>query len=498
MVSITAPPTVLTMEDYERDWRSQGWRLIIIGPTSTWREDWGEWEAIRDIVQNALDEAEAYQWGRDAQGLWIRDAGRGVAVADFLLGPPRLKPDHARGKYGEGMKIAALALLRRGYPVHVETVGRDIWMVFLEQKVNGRARTLAALWRDGSRAEGTVFHIINYAGSAYEDRFAVNLPRSAIVAEAPSPVIVPKQRYNQLISHSFPGGSRLFARDIYMRDINSPYSYNLWGFALAPDRHGPKDEADLWTDVGRLWCCVTRVDLIEVLLKMVKQPPLLESDESHRINMGAWDMGQEPVSGKDYADFITENAPLWQRAWRTICGDNAVIRTSDRWDGTVKHLGYEPISLQWGVGDTLARAILTDAALIKASQERLREVEVIPDTRLTSRQRAHLELARSIAHEVCRVRRVSAVHAAIIPPASDRVRTAGLYSRTSEEIYIAADQLESGKATVDTVIHEIAHHTSGADDLESAHSEAMTGVAAQVVRSTAKGVFDSHLAEVAW
>jgi hypothetical protein len=59
-----------------------------------------------------------------------------------------------------------------------------------------------------------------------------------------------------------------------------------------------------------------------------------------------------------------------------------------------------------------------------------------------------------------------------------------MYSRTTMEIYIAADQLERGRTTVDTVIHEIAHHTSGAEDLEEAHSEAMTRVAAKVVEMT--------------
>ncbi len=107
------------MDEYQAQWKPQGWELIIIGPTSTWRQDWGEWEAIRDIVQNALDECEYYKWGYDERGLYIRDVGKGVAVADFLLGPPKLKPAYARGRFGEGMKIACLALIRDGYPVHV-------------------------------------------------------------------------------------------------------------------------------------------------------------------------------------------------------------------------------------------------------------------------------------------------------------------------------------------------------------------------------------------
>jgi len=510
MVIATSPPRVLSTEEYQTHWQPEGWQLIIIGPTSTWRQDWGEWEAIRDIVQNALDEAEAYRWGYDDRGLWISDRGRGVAVADFLLGPPKLKPDYARGKFGEGMKIAALALIRKGYPVYIETVGRELWVVFLEQKVDGAAETLAALWRPNGTKAGTKFHIMGYTASAFSDRFAVNLPRSSVIAEGPSPITQPVRRFNQLIAYQFSvtppsgwyekgaGASRIFARDIYMRDITSPYSYNLWGFDMAPDRHGPKNEPDLWVDMGRLWCCITRIDLLEKFLQMVRQPPVIETDESHNVNMDSWAMGREPVTGKLYADFVEHNTSVWRQAWRNNFGDNAVIRTDDRWDGTVKHLGYAPVSVQWYVRDTLARAVSTDADLVKASQERLREVEVIPDTRLTTRQLAHLKLARAVTDEVCRIRRVSAVHAAIIPPASDRVRTAGMYSRTTQEIYIASDQLERGRTTVDTAVHEIAHHTSGAEDLEEAHSAAMTQVAARVVEETARGTFDDLLKEAIW
>ena len=497
MVVITAPPRVLSMNEYRARWQPQGWQLIIIGPTSTWRQEWGEWEAIRDIVQNALDEAEAYRWGYDEQGLWITDRGRGVAVADFLLGPPKLKPDYARGKFGEGMKIAALALIRRGWPVYVETVGRELWIIFLEQAVDGTAETLAALWRPNGRMQGTEFHIVGYTGSAFEDRFAVNLPRSAIVAEGRSRIDKPIMRFNQLIDYAFPTGSRIYARDIYMRDIDSPYSYNLWGFDMAPDRHGPKDESDMWVDMGRLWCCVTKIELLVVFLQMVREPPIIQTTESFNVNMDSWAMGREPVSGRLYAEFVADNAAAWREAWQKNFGENAVIRTSDRWDGTVRHLGYVPVAVQWYVRDTLGKVITTDMDLVKASQERLREVEVIPDERLTSRQLAHLKLARRIA-SYFHYPDIAGVHAAIIPPASDRVRTAGMYGRTTQEIYIGSDQLEHGRTTVDTVIHEIAHHTSGAEDLEEAHSRAMTTVAARVVELTAAGGFDEELKEAVW
>ncbi|GAJ13315.1 unnamed protein product [marine sediment metagenome] len=68
-----------------------------------------------------------------------------------------------------------------------------------------------------------------------------------------------------------------------------------------------------------------------------------------------------------------------------------------------------------------------------------------------------------------------------------------MYGRTTEEVYISADQLQHGRSTVDTVIHELAHHTTGAEDGEEAHNAEMTRLAGQVVEATAKGYFDEFL-----
>jgi len=492
--TLAAPPLVITMEEFRSHWEPQGWQLLVIGPTATWRTEWGEWEAIRDIVQNALDETETYSWGYDDQGLYIRDAGKGMAIEHFLLGPPMPKPPYARGRFGEGMKIAALALLRKGYQVRVETVGKEVWLVFLRVRLDTMAEQLAALWRVNGLPHGTAFHIIGYFGNAFADRFAVNIPRDQVLHEGPSPLHEPVQRYNQLIA-SPPG--RIYARDIYMRDIQSPFSYNLWGFEMAPDRHGPRNEDHLWVDMGRVWATVSRVDLLERFLGMVQVPPLEVTDEGRSIDMGDWAMGEDPVSKKAYWGLILERKDAWKEAWRREVGENVVLRTDPRWDATMKHLGYESASVGWGVQGAISQVIWRDIDLVRASQERLRDAEVIPDGTLTPQQRAHLGLARAIAARY-RYPPIVGVHAAIIPPASDRMRTAGLYNTKTQEVLISAEQLDTGRHTVDTVIHEIAHCVSGAEDGQPMHNEAMTAVAAHVVQWVAAGYFDEEIKEVVW
>jgi len=492
------PPRTLTMEEYRRDWQPEGWELITIGPTATWRSEWGEWEAIRDIVQNALDETDAYQYGFDNKGLWISDKGKGVAVSDFLLGPAKLKPDYARGKFGEGMKIAALALVRMGYDVHIETVGRELWITFLEQKVNGKVETLAALWRPDGIGIGTRFHILGYHGDAFKENFVINLPKSAILAEGPSPLSKPVVRFNQLLDPAYTNGSKIYARDIYMQDINSAYSYNLWGFDMAPDRHGPKSEADMYVDMGRLWCCVTNLVHMRIFLKMVHIPPEVFTDEGYSINMSRWAMGADGVTGKNYTDYVEEAATAWEKAWKQNFGNDAVIRTSDRWDNMVKHLGYTSHGVSMDVRDTLSKAITTDKNIIDTCVERLRDAETISDEKLSPTQLAHLNLARAIAGRASRGAKVRGVYAALIPPASERVRTAGMYGSNTQEIFIDLSQLDKGHNTVDTIIHELAHHTSGAEDLTEPHASHMSRLAAYVVDLTHSGEFDELMKDVTW
>ena len=165
---------------------------------------------------------------------------------------------------------------------------------------------------------------------------------------------------------------------------------------------------------------------------------------------------------------------------------NACIRTDVQWDKAVRHLGYEPVDvLKENAGN-----LRTDTEIIAESQERLSKVQVIPDDQLTGAELASLELIRAINNQNSGAQ---AVNAADIPAASDRVKTAGMYGRHDERIYMGREYLASGRQAVGVGIHEISHHKSGGGDDEDSHRQAIDSLSETVINQVSRGDYNEQL-----
>jgi len=98
-------------------------QLIELPIASNYVAGWGLWEAVREIWQNALDQQESS--GR-ASELSFRDGQLHIGsfgvlkMSSLVFGNSTKAGDSKlRGKFGEGYKLALLALLRAGYQVTI-------------------------------------------------------------------------------------------------------------------------------------------------------------------------------------------------------------------------------------------------------------------------------------------------------------------------------------------------------------------------------------------
>jgi hypothetical protein len=102
--------------------------------------NWGVWEGLRELVQNAADADDlgypaTYRHVQTAQGGALRIINDGVVLKreSILLGATTKDGrEDQRGKFGEGFKLAWLALCRKGIKVRFRT-GDEQWTPRIEQ-----------------------------------------------------------------------------------------------------------------------------------------------------------------------------------------------------------------------------------------------------------------------------------------------------------------------------------------------------------------------------
>lgn len=110
------------------------------------------------------------------------------------------------------------------------------------------------------------------------------------------------------------------------------------------------------------------------------------------------------------------------------------------------------------------------------------KLETIPEEKLSQQQRVHLQFARHIVGKV-----------PIFPAhIHNGVPIIGAYKLQTGEIFITPQRLDRLRYTMNTTIHELAHHQSGADDGTRAHDNAIKRLGAQVM---AEAENDKYLSE---
>jgi hypothetical protein len=118
--------------------------------SSDYVSDWHAYEGVREAIQNALD-------GRDAgHPMHIAYSGGTLTIANFgvrlersvwLMGTTSKAGTDARGHFGEGLKLGALALVRAGRKLRIVNDDED-WICTLEDsKVFPRQQVLTVTTR---------------------------------------------------------------------------------------------------------------------------------------------------------------------------------------------------------------------------------------------------------------------------------------------------------------------------------------------------------------
>lgn len=125
-------------------------KQIKLSFTEDYVGHWSWWQGARELMQNAIDTKDfEFDFDHEVGTITIVSRGGAIPTKALLLGATTKRDDSsAIGKFGEGMKLGFLVLLREGAEIAMEN-GKDLWVPKIVHDETMDANVLAVNICDG-------------------------------------------------------------------------------------------------------------------------------------------------------------------------------------------------------------------------------------------------------------------------------------------------------------------------------------------------------------
>jgi hypothetical protein len=431
---------------------------IDLSITAAYLPDWGLAEGVRELVQNARD-AEIQFGARMAvrhdkgSRLIIENEGVELPHEALLFGTTtKLERDDLIGRFGEGLKLGILALVRSGFPVRIRS-GSEVWVPEIVRSEKFKARILSVEIRGGNEPRKRVRVEVAGISEAGWESLRSNF------------LFLQKLRASDQVET--PAGTLLlhddFAGQIYVKGIrvarreNVRYGYDLVHAKVDRDRR-MLDEHDVKNETSRIWqdAIARRPDLEGPLYQLLKQESAV--DAAH----ASWHLSE--AQRKALADrFVNE------------FGSAAVPVESSGESMQIEHLGRKGIVAARPIREALRTVFGTVDSLKRELAKEIVRRWSWADL-ATTEQRCFTNAVRMLksATDV----RVEAID--IVDFRSETLR--GLYDGEARKIRIARRLLNDEAATLAELVHEAAHSVSAASDGTKDHVQAIELIWTEIYR----------------
>lgn len=204
---------------------------ITISPNYV--SNWGINEAIREILQNAIDaDKNGYKKSIYYSGdtLYINNEGISLTAKDLILGcSSKSDQDGMIGKYGEGFKLALVVLLRKGMNVYVDNNDK-LWSPSFKVSEQFGTQVLNIEESDNGRGEGLTFVI-----SPVDQQLYNSLLNYFPCIDESFGNVVNCENGQILLDKQFKG--KMYVEGLYIQtDDNFQYGYNFNSDVVELDR----------------------------------------------------------------------------------------------------------------------------------------------------------------------------------------------------------------------------------------------------------------------
>jgi hypothetical protein len=402
--------------------------------------DDGGWSIIRELVSNAMDSGSWKMSLKDGV-VTIEDDGNGLDISHLLFGKSE-KEGNARGQFGEGLKLALLALTRHNLTAQITSGHYNIHNHV--GRIDGMAEdVLAITWEECHLFPGTRITIPNWPWPLYAERF---------IQPGDPRVVYTSPTGSQILREESPS---LYVRDVWVcpmrKAVSTPaaFGYNLNNVEMNRDR----TVADSWSvtsEMGNVWGACGDYDLLTEYWSAVK--------------LGL----AERLAGLTSSD----STPVIKKAFYAIYGHNTVMRTNGDMAREAEYRGAKVLDeghFSYALGRFLRSLVGTDTQYIREIEGQ--DQVPVPDSQLNSLEKRTLRALRRI---VSTARFYDHDVRAFVIPGRD-----GFYSGNT--IGISRHILSKPESAISTALHEMAHARFDTPDATADHVRAVSNIAAQVI-----------------
>jgi len=445
------------------------------------RRNWNLFLALREFVQNALDiEDRLYGYENikvnvweDELGIHVADRGPGLPREAWLIGGSD-KECWERGRFGEGLKMAAAELLTKGVTPYIFTINPKTHQPEVYKAVALPPENLVVVvWGTPNYKSPYSTEAILYKARLSKDIVEYMVFQEFLEKHPDIPIIATKEvavsycpKYRTITIVGEPDA--LWVGDIYVNRISeitgkpSLFGYNLWYVELDPNRItvSPTGLSELAERAAQAYTPEAIRLLLDKIVNLSKLITLRGYFETENVNWLRCDeevaIEVEKIMKKH--DLVWTDDPNKKAFISYIINKPVLYVASPALHGLFRHVE---------TGEELA-------ARISSKRRRQAEATTINLEQLNLKQRGILRACEIIVNEVSKY---AWIKAPSIKVARELVRAKGMASE--DTIYMEVDVLSFSDLAFGTVLHEFAHiygrKTWGeAPDLSEAFEKALT------------------------
>ncbi len=434
--------------------------------------DWGLAEGVREFMQNGLDaQADGHPftvtYDEKKESLHFLSEGASLTTRTLLLGSSskRGRADQI-GKFGEGYKLALLALVNAGHPVVLRT-GNERWVpsVAPSMKFGGaRVLVISTLRRPTQQLNAVSIEVGGVSKEAWQE-----IRQRFLVLEPPVSSASSREFGTILFDDAHAG--RIFAGGIFVEKIEGyRYGYDL------PPRLAPLDRDRRMVDryqaewaIAQLWGAVCE-----------KEPTHLEAFMA-LLGQGAPDVRAAKYSSTTAASVKKALAARFRERF----GEKAIPVGSEEEGEQARSIGRRGVV----VPQELREIIAPETGNLATARDELRRqvAKEVGVEDLTAAEAQHWTRAVTLVSRVRPHLRL-AQFKVVVFPSPDMLGLFKAEPGQDSEIQIARSTLGEFKRVLTTVVHEVAHDTTGgAPDASLDFERVLQDLWADIVENLASG-----------